>query len=262
MVGRKGAASRRRTPSGGSAPLVEALASFGFAEYDARAYGALLERQPATAYEAARRAGIPDSKIYRVLERLEARGLALRLPGEPATFAALPPEDLLGRLDSHARRSLQAVRRALEGVARREAPGGAWPLPDGPAVLERAAALLAAARGHVELACGGGPLAALAGAIAEARERGVAVSVASPSGIFLLLADGTEAIVARLDTAADGRVEGRGLASREPALLDLAAEALSRRRAEAPSAARPDARPTANLASIEAALAPGRLDIC
>ncbi|HEX7125763.1 MAG TPA: helix-turn-helix domain-containing protein [Thermodesulfobacteriota bacterium] len=262
MVGKKVAAAGRRTTSAGGSPLVEALASFGFAEYDARVYGALLERQPATAYEAARGAGIPDSKIYRVLERLEARGLALRLPGEPATFAALPPEDLLGRLDARTRQSLQAVRRALEGLARREAPGGAWPLADGPAVLERAAALLAAAERHVEVACGGGPLAALAGAIAEARERGVAVSAASPSEVFLLVADGAEAIVARLDTVADGRVEGRGLASREPALLDLAAEALSRRRAEAPSPGRPDARSAANLASIEAALAPGRLDIC
>lgn len=261
MVGKKAGS--------GTSPLVEALAPFGFAEYDARVYGALLERQPATAYEVARGAGIPDSKIYRVLERLEARGLVRRLDREPATFAALPPDALLGRLDSTTRRSLQAVRRALEGVGHRASPGGAWPLPDGPAVLERAAALLAAARGRVELSCGGGPLAALAGALAEARERGVGVTVTSPAaapggrGPFLLLADATEAVVARLAAAPDGRLEGRGLASREPALLDLVAEAVRRGRAEEWPAARRETREReGGLSSLEAALAPGRLDIC
>jgi hypothetical protein len=78
------------------------------------------------------------------------------------------------------------------------------------------------------------------------------------------------AIGARRGTAAHGRVEGRGLASREPALLDLAAEALSRRRVavetpdyEEQSAFRHEAQKAgSSLASLEAALAPGRLDIC
>ncbi len=277
MVGNRAAARRGgRAPAGGpsgpaAAALVEALAPFGFAEYDARAYVALLERQPATAYEVAKGAGIPDSKIYRVLERLESRGVALRLDRDPATFAALPPDALLGRLDSTARRSLQAVRRALEGAGRRESPVSAWPLADGPAVLERAAALLSAAHGHVQVSCGGGPLAALAGALAEAGERGVRVTVVPPAAgppvtgrePFLLVADGAEAVVARLTTTADGRLDGRGLASREPALVDLAAEALARRRGEEGVAPRAEARQAApNLESLEAALAPGRLDIC
>jgi sugar-specific transcriptional regulator TrmB len=249
--------------------LVEALAPFGFAEYDARAYAALLERQPATAYEVAKGAGIPDSKVYRVLEKLEARGVVTLVGREPATFAALPPDALLGRLESAARRQLADARRALERVAPRESPVAAWPLAGGQAVLDRAAALVAAARVRVEVAAGGAALGALASAIAAARSRRVAIAVsraADRHGMLALLADDTEALVARLTPAADGGLDGRGLASREPALVELLRELLIRRRE---AAERDEAAPAADetegcsaFASLEAALAPGRLDIC
>lgn len=49
--------------------------SLGMSEYEARAYLSLLSSRGVTAYEAARTAGIPTSKIYEVLGRLEARGI-------------------------------------------------------------------------------------------------------------------------------------------------------------------------------------------
>lgn len=282
--GRVRHAGARASPTAtATAALVEALAPFGFAEYDARAYAALLAGQPATAYEVAKRAGIPDSKIYRALEKLEGRGIVTAVRRDPAIFAALPPEVLAATLEAVARRSLRAVRGALERVEARESPVAAWSLEHGTAVLDRASALLTAARSRVEIACGSGPLAALAGALAAARERGVQVALApagpGPDGAgreaVTLLADSSEALVARLGTAPDGRIEGHGLASREPALVAAVAELLERRRAEAeavsPAAparrtgtgpARGGGRLRTALGALEAALAPGRLDIC
>ena len=46
---------------------IERLMDLGFSEYEARTYPALLAIQPATAYEIAREAGIPTSKIYQVI---------------------------------------------------------------------------------------------------------------------------------------------------------------------------------------------------
>jgi hypothetical protein len=159
------------------------------------------------------------------------------------------------------------VRRALDRLARAESPVAAWPLGDGAAVLDRAAGLLAAARARVDLACPGAILTALAAAVAAARERGVPVLVAPPGpgqDTLLLVADEVEALVARLAPGPDGRLDGRGLASREGALVALVAELFARRRGEEPAPPRPlrDDEARAALTSLEAALAPGRLDIC
>jgi sugar-specific transcriptional regulator TrmB len=279
MVGSKGRARSGRGPAGGrraerageaASVLAEALAPFGFAEYDARAYAALLERQPATAYEVAKRAGIADSKVYRALERLTARGVVTAVDREPRTFAALSPEALLGRLEASARRGLHGVRLALERLSHTEPPVAAWPLAGGAAVLDRAAALLAAAGARVELSCHGAPLAALAAPLAAARERGVEVVVAppgpgGPADALVLVADAAEALVARLTTGPDGRLEGRGLASREGALVAVVTELLARRRGDERAAPRPAAASRARAAAVaspERALAPGRLDIC
>ncbi|MBT4503944.1 MAG: TrmB family transcriptional regulator, partial [Gemmatimonadetes bacterium] len=45
-------------------------------DYEARAYASLMRCQPATAYELAKQAGIPSSKIYEAVKRLQAKGLA------------------------------------------------------------------------------------------------------------------------------------------------------------------------------------------
>ena len=58
-----------------STDLTELFARLGVSDYEGRVYAALLALNPATAYEAAKEAGVPTSKVYEVLDRLEARGM-------------------------------------------------------------------------------------------------------------------------------------------------------------------------------------------
>ncbi len=56
--------------------IIQLLSNFGLGDYEARAYVGLMRCQPATAYEVARSAGIPTSKIYETVNRLLDKKLA------------------------------------------------------------------------------------------------------------------------------------------------------------------------------------------
>lgn len=51
------------------------LSGIGLAEYESRAYIALLKRNPSTPYEIAHASGIPSSKVYEALNRLVEKGI-------------------------------------------------------------------------------------------------------------------------------------------------------------------------------------------
>jgi sugar-specific transcriptional regulator TrmB len=73
--------------------LVRALKKIGLSEYEARAYIGLVELGEADANEVSRRSGIPRTRIYDVLGRLEAAGIIQRILGSrPAIYSAIPPD--------------------------------------------------------------------------------------------------------------------------------------------------------------------------
>jgi sugar-specific transcriptional regulator TrmB len=82
--------------------------SLGFSEYEARAYISLLTARGVTAYETAKTAGIPTSKIYEVIDRLEGRGIVQSFeeegkkkyaPLESAQFIAVQKNRLSSTLE-------------------------------------------------------------------------------------------------------------------------------------------------------------------
>jgi sugar-specific transcriptional regulator TrmB len=102
------------TPSGD--PL-KSLADLGFSDYEARAYCALLDEAPANGYQVARRSGIPRAKIYECLERLVARGAAVRVEGrgqEGRLFAPTDPDELVSHIEQATTAACRGAREALE----------------------------------------------------------------------------------------------------------------------------------------------------
>ena len=60
--------------------IINELSNLGFSEYEAKAYLALLKSgEPVTAYEIAKASGLPTSKIYEVIAKLEERQAALSI---------------------------------------------------------------------------------------------------------------------------------------------------------------------------------------
>ncbi|OYT66858.1 MAG: hypothetical protein B6U65_04580 [Candidatus Wolframiiraptor sp. EX4484-121] len=79
-----------------TARIINSLKRLGLTEYEARAYIALLEHGEADALEISRRSGVPRTRIYDILSRLESNGFIQGLKGtRPAIYVALPPSHTL-----------------------------------------------------------------------------------------------------------------------------------------------------------------------
>lgn len=91
--------------------IVRHLQDLGYTEYEARIYSVLAETHPVSAYEAAKLAGVPTSKVYEVLAKLAAKGLVQEV-GEPdrKLYIPLDPQAFLDQ----ERRSHQQVLGTLE----------------------------------------------------------------------------------------------------------------------------------------------------
>ena len=107
---------------------VSALIRLGFTQYEAQAYTALAGQPPLTGAEVGRRAGMPPSKIYETLNRLEARGAVLVNRSEPVRYAAVPHTDLLGELRSRIAADVESAAAAFARLPAQREPGLVWSL--------------------------------------------------------------------------------------------------------------------------------------
>lgn len=154
---------------------VERLVGLGFSQYEARAYIGLLGATPMTGYALSNVTGIPQPKVYETLRRLARKGIAVALEGEPSRFAAVPPDQLLSRLDVEFRRRLAD---AEVGLMREADVSGqdlrVFPaLHDWASIEQRFVELLDAASRHAYLSVNCDETAVLRDAIRRADARGV-----------------------------------------------------------------------------------------
>ncbi len=152
------------------------LQQLGFSEYEARAYLALLQRNPLNGYELAKVSGLPRANIYAVLQRLEERGAAVRLDlPNGIRYAPIAPTELTNRAATRFQDTLSAVQQALEDLATPIDPEYVWNIRGYQALLEHAHALLDASQERLLVAIGQHEASALAEGMAQATMRGVEV---------------------------------------------------------------------------------------
>jgi predicted transcriptional regulator len=92
------------------------LQQLGLNKYEADGYYTLLSEGPLTGYELGKRSTVPLSRSYDVLERLHARGLALRQPGEPPKYAAQDYRRFLAEARAASEQTLDALAQELAGM--------------------------------------------------------------------------------------------------------------------------------------------------
>lgn len=71
------------------------LKELGLTEYETRAYASLVSSGPTTAGGLSEASGIPQSRIYDVLSKLENRGWVESQSGRPARYRAKPPSEVM-----------------------------------------------------------------------------------------------------------------------------------------------------------------------
>lgn len=152
------------------------LTELGFGEYEARAYLALLERNPLNGYELARTSGVPRGNIYAILEKLEERGAAMRLESSEGTrYAPVPPSELINRMADRYRQTLDRAGQALQEIDSPPAPEYVWNARGYPALLEHARTLIENAQRRLLFAIWPAEATALADSVAAADGRGVEI---------------------------------------------------------------------------------------
>ncbi len=119
--------------------LVVRLTELGFAEWEAKAYLALLQRSPVTGYQVSKDSGVPRSMVYQVLGKLVNRGAALIThDGESVLYAPVPPGELMERLQREHARLTGGLKRDLAQVGQRSDEEYVWRIEGYENVLARA----------------------------------------------------------------------------------------------------------------------------
>lgn len=153
------------------------LRELGFSEYEARAYVALLHKSPMNGYEVAKASGLPRANVYAVLQKLEERGAIVRVDAPEGTrYAPLPSEELVQRLQDRYEETLHAARSALSAVTRPPEYEYVSNVRGYPVILDHAGVLVDAARQHLVVALWPTESQALAGNLAHAQARDVAIT--------------------------------------------------------------------------------------
>jgi predicted transcriptional regulator len=156
---------------------VETLKQLGFSEYEARAYVALLKRGPLNGYELSKTAGLPRANIYSVLEKLVARGAALRLDAARGTqYVPVAVDEIMRRLGKTHRSLLAATKKALQAHERAVEDNRVWNADGYSAGIEHAQTLIRTAKRSLLLACHPAEAAALAVELQRAENRKVKIT--------------------------------------------------------------------------------------
>jgi sugar-specific transcriptional regulator TrmB len=161
------------------ATLLDRLREIGLGDYEAKLYLALVKRHPASGYELARSSGVPSSKVYEVLGRLQEKDLVFPTDGggRAKRYVPVDPEEFIDRYRTRVTRALDGLRDELEAIGVDEPVGYIWNVQGRAPLLERTMHLLARAERTVLLSGWDEELTDLAPAIAAAHHRKVRVAV-------------------------------------------------------------------------------------
>ncbi len=100
--------------------LLNHLKFLGFTVYEAKAYIALLKQPNATGYEVAKHSGIPASKIYEVLNKLQEREVIQALGSDPKRYIPFPPDEILKKLKANFLESVEYLEEKLSEIYHRD----------------------------------------------------------------------------------------------------------------------------------------------
>jgi len=98
------------------------LGELGLSSYEEKAYRALLSLGSATARTVSAQSGVPQGRIYDVLNGLTARDLVRSTGTDPTTYTAVDPETVSERLLAERRRELDARAERYADVAAEVGP--------------------------------------------------------------------------------------------------------------------------------------------
>jgi sugar-specific transcriptional regulator TrmB len=168
----------KRVGAQGEGKLLEGMSAFGFSQYEARAYVALLRKSPVNGHELSKGAGVPPSKIYETLGKLRRKGAVLAYESEPTLYAPVPHAELLARLRESTEGNLRELEKGFEGLVPGFDVGLTWSVTGVDNVVGLMERAVDRAKESAFAAVWDAELVELAPALREAHGRGVELQAA------------------------------------------------------------------------------------
>lgn len=151
------------------------MTGLGFSAYESRAYIALTGSHPLTGYELAKRSGIPRSKIYECIERLERKGMVVQVSGSPQRYVPLPPDEAFSRMTREFESSVSSLTSILATQGDQEYVEYVYNLSGYEDIIGKADDMIANARDSIDISIWDEEAVRLNPALTSAAKRGVSV---------------------------------------------------------------------------------------
>jgi sugar-specific transcriptional regulator TrmB len=155
------------------------LKTLGFTTNESKAYVALLHCQPASAYEVAKQAGVPTSKIYETVARLTNRGVFQVNQDETGNllYYAMSPADLMQSIRSKTITDTQLLLPELQKIPASTQNNLIWPLLDIGQVQSRTLEMINQARSTILVSLWPEELNWCEQALVDAQHRDVSIAL-------------------------------------------------------------------------------------
>lgn len=160
---------------------VRQLMNLGLTKYEAKAYITLLMKGITTAYDLAKASGIPQPRIYDVMESLAEKGLIEIQDGRPRKYRPIEPKTALNQLTRRLMESWQSLTGSLQKIYedRRLSWGkpSIWLIKGRRSIKDRIKAAINEAKYEIHIALPEEIINEFVKPIISAYERGVFISI-------------------------------------------------------------------------------------
>ncbi|HBK80086.1 MAG TPA: hypothetical protein DDZ83_10510 [Nitrospinae bacterium] len=153
------------------------LKRLGFTDYESRAYLALCESYPATAYEVSKRAIVPKSNVYNVLKSLEIKEAIQPVSENPVRYVPRDPEEFFGQVAKNTREICENLSTTVREKMSTDEDIYIWSYRSGKNIRNKLVELIAGAEEHIWLKTSAEMLEFCLAEITHAAERGVQVII-------------------------------------------------------------------------------------
>jgi sugar-specific transcriptional regulator TrmB len=163
------------------------LQHLNFTQYESMAYLALLKQSEVTGYELAKNSGIPDSKIYAVLNKLIEKDVILALDKEPVKYTPIPPDDIIARMKGDYLHTFETLSESLNDIYQNDQTPDQyiWNLSGRQEIMRRIIEFIDRAESSLYLSVWDEEVTGIRESLIQAHERGVEMSIVHYGKIHL-----------------------------------------------------------------------------
>lgn len=158
--------------------LLQHMALLGFSAYETRVYYALCQRSPMNGHEVSKAAGIPTSKVYETLQRLQHKGAVFLYRSDSVLYAPVPYENVLAKFQDKVKNAVDVIEKTFTHLEHAMEPTLTWSLSETESIVKQMQSVIAQAQTVIFAGLWDPELLRLDETLRSAHRRGVELQIA------------------------------------------------------------------------------------